>query len=99
MRAGLLLVYVRGVPVSPNPSPGGCEPRPRRLTLTGVVTMFKLAMATDNGAFTFAPAGEVARILRKLADHLNPDDREDHGRLIDLNGNVVGTWTLDQEGE
>lgn len=58
--------------------------------------MFTLTIETDNAAFEFAPGAEVARILRTLADHIDPDQREETGRVRDANGNTVGNWKLTQ---
>ena len=44
---------------------------------------------TDNAAFADDP-GEVGRILRTLADRLDPDNS---GVVIDINGNAVGEWS------
>lgn len=69
--------------------------------------MFTLTIETDNAAFHVeeagdgeaegygACAGEVARILHKLADLLDktsPDSAV--GTLRDSNGNTVGSWSL-----
>ena len=69
--------------------------------------MFKLAIKTDNAAFepddeteTIMP-GEMARILRKLADGFADGERTgvpiavgEGGPVFDINGNRVGEWTL-----
>ena len=61
--------------------------------------MFKLKIKTDNSAFDGNKAGELARILAKIASSLEHDDRDDSmqsaGSVYDENGNVVGHWTLD----
>lgn len=49
----------------------------------------------DNAGFEESPAGEVARILRKLADDMTHYERlngemEDRRTLRDINGNTVG---------
>lgn len=55
--------------------------------------MITIAIKTDNAAFgdarTFQRAGEVARILRGLADRLDAGDRLPEN-LRDVNGNHVG---------
>ena len=60
--------------------------------------MFCLTIATDNAAFSEDPVAdsrltrslEVARILRKAAEHL--ESGGDCGRCIDSNGNAVGLF-------
>lgn len=57
--------------------------------------MFKLEIATDNAAFEGHPGHELARILHKLADHLDDGTSADGTRkLYDVNGNHVGSYTL-----
>lgn len=65
---------------------------------------FTVTIATDNAAFTDeetdapAPAREVARILRELANRLEaygvggPEYLDNTGPLTDAYGNVVGRW-------
>ena len=52
----------------------------------------------DNAAFEPHPGDEAARILRNLADKLDgvdfADDYDCNIRLIDFNGNSVGTATV-----
>jgi hypothetical protein len=61
--------------------------------------MFKVVIETDSAAFDYDAAGEVARILRRLADgkldELGPGRprKTDSGSLRDSNGNRVGAWT------
>lgn len=55
--------------------------------------VFRLIIETENAAFEDAPASEIARILRKLADKLECDgcpDEDDIFRLFDINGNRCG---------
>lgn len=55
---------------------------------------FKLTIETDNAAFQDGePAFEVARILREVADAMENGTNE--GPVRDVNGNRVGTFTLD----
>lgn len=54
--------------------------------------MFTLTIETDNAAFTDDAAREVARILRQLAKKL--EDGKDSGKVMDLNGNSVGSFEL-----
>lgn len=63
--------------------------------------MFKLELSTDNAAFAGDPqarASEIARILHRLAQHIegNAHYYAEGGddSLIDANGNTVGTWSL-----
>ena len=54
-----------------------------------------ITIKCDNAAFVECGEGaEVARILRRLSDSLdgNPIDPGDECRLIDFNGNAVGTY-------
>lgn len=46
-----------------------------------------------NSAFADSPRDEVARILRDLAKKVE-DGRED-GAIHDVNGNRVGSWSLE----
>ena len=55
--------------------------------------MFKLEIETGNAAFDDAPASEIARILRHLADRLENEGAPRRGNaftLRDYNGNRVG---------
>jgi len=57
--------------------------------------MFTLKIETDNAAFSDGRGAELARILRKLADKIeDADARGDKGKVMDYNGNSVGTWEL-----
>jgi hypothetical protein len=53
---------------------------------------FVVNITTENAAFEDDPAGEIARILRRLADNVDVDDAYiDHVyHLRDANGNLVG---------
>ena len=58
--------------------------------------MFRLStIRTDNAAFQDGDdgAGELARILRAIADSVENGNRE--GTARDVNGNNVGRWSLD----
>jgi hypothetical protein len=56
--------------------------------------MFKLEISTDNAAFEGDPSIEISRILGRLGSKLALEPgEEDHGKLHDVNGNTVGTWT------
>ena len=56
---------------------------------------FTLSFSTDNDAFYDDENGEIARILRDLADRI---DRGDiaflHRNILDGNGNIIGTYVL-----
>jgi hypothetical protein len=58
---------------------------------------FTLCINTPPGAFGDTPSGEIARLLRNLADLIETGD---YGSLpapiIDTNGNRCGHWDLDQ---
>lgn len=61
--------------------------------------MLKVKFDTDNEAFGNGNGGlEVARILRKLARHIE-DSRDSSGNLFDANGNRVGHWSLSLSDE
>ncbi len=54
----------------------------------------KITLTTDNAAFDGDCAGEVARILRELAERIESQGLmggEEHG-LRDINGNTVGRF-------
>jgi hypothetical protein len=55
--------------------------------------MFSLQFDTDNAAFEDDNVGlECARILQDIAKQVGRGYQE--GRVIDSNGNKVGTWEL-----
>jgi len=57
--------------------------------------MFKLEFSTDNAAFDDDVQGEVARILRAVADGLEDGPILNTERPVrDVNGNTVGSWEL-----
>jgi hypothetical protein len=52
---------------------------------------FKLQFHCDNAAFDEHAPGEVARVLRSLADRIEPRaDLPELVHLFDLNGNCIG---------
>lgn len=56
---------------------------------------FTLSFSTDNDAFYNDEDGEIARILRDLADRVEGGDiAAQHRNVRDINGNVVGTYVL-----
>lgn len=63
--------------------------------------MLKISIETGNSAFDDYPGTECARILRQLADRIDGigRDRDESGFLYDFNGNRVGEWSLDLEGD
>lgn len=55
--------------------------------------MLEVKFETDNAAFDGRGRNiEVARILRGLAKKV--ESGEDSGKVMDFNGNSVGTWRL-----
>lgn len=60
--------------------------------------MMKLFIETENAAFNDAPATELARILRKLADRIeySPDP---YISLRDINGNKVGECQISESSQ
>ena len=52
-----------------------------------------IKLECSNEAFDGANGGEIARILRKLADKIDGTDVADRSiALCDINGNVVGEF-------
>lgn len=51
-----------------------------------------LRMNMDNAAFEMYPASEAARLLRLVAEKM--ENGADGGKLLDINGNTVGTWSV-----
>lgn len=57
--------------------------------------MFKLEFSTDNAAFADNPGEEIDRILRDLdIGVLAFPGCNLSGRIRDVNGNTVGSWSL-----
>ena len=57
--------------------------------------MFKLEINTGNAAFEEPYKEiEVCRILEEIKRRI--EDGHTYGKLIDINGNNVGKWSLDQ---
>lgn len=57
--------------------------------------MFKLEFETGNIAFEDdALRPQVAYVLRTLAMVLNEGNTEDNGVVCDINGNVIGKWSI-----
>lgn len=56
--------------------------------------MAKLTVEVDSGNAALAgdPVGESTRILRRIAERI--EEGAKYGRAFDVNGNVVGRWTL-----
>jgi hypothetical protein len=79
---------------SPEPRHGvgvlATEDRRSRRLLEEDEPMFKLEIETDNAAFD-DPYHEIARILRWAAKRIEAT-QTDAGRLVDYNGNSVGSF-------
>lgn len=61
---------------------------------------FILRFDTGNDSFAEDMAGEVSRILRKVADDVERGvDARKHLSVMDSNGNRVGSWILNTESE
>ncbi len=61
---------------------------------------YLIEIATDNDAFFPEPGPELARILRHLAERIetaSPDELAAGVRLLDYNGNRVGSATLAED--
>lgn len=54
------------------------------------MSAFTLKVYTDNAAFADDPDGEVARILRDVADRV--EGGQEDGAVRDINGNTVGSF-------
>ena len=52
-----------------------------------------ITINTENAAFEDSPTGEIARILRDLAERFEQDGIPPE-KLFDINGNSVGTVTI-----
>lgn len=57
--------------------------------------MFTVKIDTDNAAYTDSPEYEIASNLQEIASDLNNGVRR--GRVMDHNGNSVGTWELSED--
>lgn len=65
--------------------------------------MMNISFSTDNAAFWYDDdcaefnGGEVARILRAIADYveMGVSDGNTEKNIRDANGNKIGTWNLD----
>jgi len=55
--------------------------------------LFTVKMETVNAAFTDCPQGEIARILRDVAERIERDGDNPPFYLRDINGNRVGVVT------
>lgn len=56
--------------------------------------MFTVKINTGNAAYTDSPEYEIASNLQEIASDLNNGVRR--GRVMDHNGNSVGTWELNE---
>lgn len=62
--------------------------------------IFKFEIETENAAFKYGAAGEIRRILDDVVDRVGEvveNGRSDSGKLIDTNGNSVGTWAVEAD--
>lgn len=57
--------------------------------------MFTVKINTDNAAYTEDPEYEIASNLQEIVSDLNHGLRR--GRVMDHNGNSVGTWELSED--
>jgi hypothetical protein len=58
--------------------------------------MFKIEIETGNAAFEDDNRNyELARILRQIAERL--ESGEDAGRVLDINGNKVGSFEMEED--
>ncbi|MFA5436896.1 MAG: hypothetical protein WC372_12730 [Candidatus Neomarinimicrobiota bacterium] len=57
--------------------------------------MFKIEIETGNAAFEDDRNMELARILRQIAERL--ENGEDAGRVLDINGNKVGSFEMEED--
>ncbi len=54
--------------------------------------MCKVEFSTDNDAFNYDPQMETERVLHEVAEKIGNGETE--GKVLDGNGNVVGSFTL-----
>lgn len=57
--------------------------------------MFTVKINTDNAAYTDSPEYEIASNLEAIVEDLKFGVRR--GRVMDHNGNTVGTWELSED--
>lgn len=57
--------------------------------------MFTVKINTDKAAYTDSPEYEIASNLEAIVEDLNHGLRR--GRVMDHNGNSVGTWELSED--
>lgn len=57
--------------------------------------MFTVKIDTDNAAYTDSPEYEIASNLEAIVEDLKFGVRR--GRVMDHNGNTVGTWELSED--
>ena len=57
--------------------------------------MFTVKINTDNAAYTDSPEYEIASNLEAIVEDLKFGARR--GRVMDHNGNTVGTWELSED--
>lgn len=56
---------------------------------------FTCSIAMDNAAFTEWPEGELVRCLRRVCERI--EGGEEYGKVMDINGNSVGKWEIEEE--
>ena len=59
----------------------------------------KLFIETRGAAMAESPMGEIARILRRLADRAERDGLIDYIPLRDINGNKIGELQIETLGD
>ena len=59
--------------------------------------MFEMKFRTDNEAFTEDGGEEIARLLAKAAEQVKSGSLA--GFVYDVNGNKVGSWSLEREDD
>lgn len=60
---------------------------------------FEMKIHSSNAAFEENPAGEVARILRDIANDIEGSHTYCEGNCRDLNGNTVGSFSFEVDEE
>ena len=62
-------------------------------------SVFKVEFHTDNDAFVDDPQAEIARVLRRIALDIKDGRRDPFGdqRVLDINGNTIGSTTYGDE--
>lgn len=58
---------------------------------------FNMNLDSENQAFVDDPRGEVTRLLKSVIEKI--ENFDEFSDLYDVNGNIVGDWSLDISGE